>query len=521
MATTDSHKAILAETIGHQRDYAKRCDADYSAVTSDDQSFPIQHYRKLDLISDALTKYDRVAWIDADILISKKAPSIFDEVPEGKLGIFNEATWIDRSKDAAEWKELTGFELPANTYYNTGVMVVEKIHSGIFDQPDVFINHYGEQTYLNMMIAKSGVKIHKLSHHFNRMSCTHFGQGEEPFVSNFIHFAGQNQDPNLPKFIKQTVEHWAKKDWQGERTIGVVCNNGLGNQASTVPVIEYLAKTHPEHKIVLQTSFPEVFEHLKSNQISVIDENGVFPNKFTLIKSTALLGTIADVLAHPTDFHSISLLQRQLPLDARRITVPKATLKTPLPPGTCLLHCGKSGWPSKQMPIESWQEIVDRLKSANIPVGIIGLKDFKKKNRNGSEFWGCFVPENIDFDLTDISYAETCEAINQCAFLLSNDSAPIHMGGATDNPWLGLITIAKRPELIFPYRNGKQDYKTISWTGVPLWDVVKEPVIYSPDSQFSWAQMHSEMCFPKPEEVANDIIRILRDENNSEQGKKR
>jgi len=237
MATNDKHKAILAETIHLMRDYAKRCDADFIAITSDDPAYPIPHYRKLKEIQTSLLKYQRVAWIDADVLISMKAPDIFSEVPEDSLGIFNEATWIDRSKDAAEWQELTGFALPANTYYNTGVMVIPAFYSSLFDEPEIFINHYGEQTYLNMVFAKYGAsfKPYKLSHHWNRMSCTHFGQGEEPFVSHFVHFAGQTADPNLPKFIKRTVEEWAKRKWTGDKTIGVVCSNGMGNQIATVP----------------------------------------------------------------------------------------------------------------------------------------------------------------------------------------------------------------------------------------------------------------------------------------------
>lgn len=517
-ASGDEHKAILAETIGLMREYAERIGAEFIVNTKPDDTLSVPHYNKLQILSGILKRFDRVAWIDCDVLISKKAPSIFDEVPEGKFGIFNEAPWVDRSKDAEDWANTTGFLLPEQTYFNTGVMVVEKKHADIFKLPDLLINHYGEQTYLNQKIIQSGCEIHKLSYHWNRMSCTHYGLGEEPFVSHFIHFAGETKNPHLPKFIQQTVKYWKDHNWKGERTIVVVCNNGMGNQIATVPVIQYLAEQHPDYEILITSSFPEVYQHLKSSRLKIIEPDKDQPmSKFALYKSTALFGTIQDVATHPTEFHSISLVHRQLPANKKRVSVPVKSCGIKFPENTIAIHAGRSAWDSKEMPEENWQAICDQLRDCGHKIAIIGTKKFDKKNAGvpkDKKYWGCFVPKGVDYDMTDIPFEQTCDVIQQCKFLLSNDSMPVHAAGAFDN-WIGLITIAKRPELIFPYRQQKNFYgtengwKTMAWTGTPLWEVTKEPVIAPPDSQFDWSVMHEGMKWPEPELVVNGIRRLL------------
>lgn len=509
MATTDRHKAILAETIGRMKKYAEFCEADFLAITNDDPTFPIQHYRKFKIIKDNLCNYDRVAWIDADVLISAKAPNIFDEVPEEKLGIFNEALWVDRSKDAKEWHELTGYALPPETYFNTGVMVLSKKHFNIFKTPSIFVNHYGEQTYLNQCIHEEKADIHKLSHHWNRMSCTHGTLGEEPFCSHFIHFAG-DPNPNLPKFIRDTIEHWKKKDWTGEKRIAIIANMGMGNQIASVPAIKHLMGLHPDYKFTVQSHFPEVYEHLKAEGVEVISEEVQIPYPFALRKSTAFNGMIQDVASHPTDYHAQALLMRQLPMSARRVTVPVKSCAHILAPNAVVIHAGRSGWASKEMPVEKWQQIANHLKEYGFPVYTIGTKDFKNKNRHykTGEKWGCFELENIDKNLTDLSYAETCDVIRQGAFLLTNDSMPVHAAGAFDNH-IGLITIAKHPEFIIPYRYGHQAYRTSVWTGTPLWKVKKEVAVFEPENNFNWATMYEGMEWPDPETVASEIISIL------------
>lgn len=498
LAAGERYQAILNETKLFLKAYAKRIGADLVIETKKDESLSVPMYQKLSVIYNNLKKYDRVAWIDVDILISKAAPSIFDEVPEGKIGIFNEGLWTPREMAIEDWERLTGFKFPPNTYYNAGVVVADRTHQEVFKLPEKLIDHYGDQTYLNQQIIKSNFPVHALSHHWNRMANTNI-IGEDPYISHFIHFAGQ-YSPMLPITIRETAQTWESANWMGKRSIVVVCNNGMGNQIATIPVIEYLAEIHPEYEIYIQTIFTEVFEHLKNEQIKVVKPGETTP-KYAIWRSTAQFGAMTDVCSHPTDFHSISLIKRQLPMEKRRIRFKEKPCGVVLPKNTIVIHAGKSGWKSKDAPREFWFDIILGLQNVGFPVAMIGQRDWSTIK----EGYGAHYFEQADFNLTNLPLAETADVIRQGWFLLSNDSMPVHLAGAYDNH-IGLITIAKRPELILPYR--PNDNKTISWTGKPLWEVTKEPVILVPGSGFSWSNWHEGMAFPNPKEIIENIWRI-------------
>lgn len=509
IATTDTHKSILAETLGLMKEYAERIGAEIHVVTSDDPSIRIGHYRKIKVLNEILDRYDRVLWIDADVLISRKAPDIFAEVPEDCLGIFNEAPWIDRSNDAKIWFDLTGFAITPNVYFNTGIMVLSKIHKDIFRMPDIQVQHYGEQTYLNQRIAECNTKVYYLSHHWNRMSCTHLPLGEEVFFSNFIHFAGMPHDEKLYTFIKHTISEWQNRGWTGEKRVEVLTSNGMGNQVATVPVILNFLKLYPEYKLTIKSAFPEVFAHLKSDRVEVLGAESNINHPFALKKSTAFAGGLMfDVCMHPTNFHSLAFLKKELHWSDKRITVPRKYCGKKLPPKTVVIHAARSGWASKDMPKENWQNIVNTLKANNLPVALIGMSEMKVKGNVGDRIWGCHDLDGVDFKLIDIPYAETCDVIGQGDFLLTNDSMQVHAAGAFDNH-IGLITIAKRPELILPYRTADNFWKATVWTGKPLWELPGDPLITPPDHNFAWNEMHPGMEWPHAAEVATDILKIL------------
>lgn len=514
MALGERHKSIFAETVSLMRGYAGRIDARFHAFTNEDDRFPISHYRKLELMQAGLRNYERVAWIDCDVLISKIAESIFDEVPEDKLGLFNEAPWVVEryKKDREQWFSMTGLVLPEDTYYNTGIMVASKKHLPLFEMPELKINYYGEQTFLNQRIHETIPKeeIFQLSHHWNRMSCTHYELGEEPFCSNFIHFAG-DQNPNLPQFIRQTVEYWQKQEWHGFRRYNIITNLGMGNQIAAVPAIEYLMKMQPEHKFTIHSYFPEVYEHLREKGVEVRSTSDMITYPFAIVKSTAFNGVIQDVASHPIDYHSQALLGRQIPFEERRVTVPVEDCGFVFDSNTICIHAGKSGWASKEMPQVAWQDIVDRLKAEGFRVATIGARVFTHKNKlyKEGEVWGCFKLRNVDMDMTDLPYPKTCDVIKKCPYLLTNDSMPVHAAGAFDNH-IGLLTIAKRPEFILPYRHERQDFKTQVWTGVPLWKVRKEIDILKPGSEFRWDKMQEGMKWPEPERVVRDIVEAMK-----------
>src|SRR5690606_34752976 len=87
-----------------------------------------------------------------------------------------------------------------------------------------------------------------------------------------------------------------------------------------------------------------------------------------------------------------------------------------------------------------------------------------------------------DFDFQDLPLEKTAGVIRDGAFLFSNDSAPIHIAGSFDNP-IGLLSIAKHPSLVFPYRPGLEhlNFAFTAPEGSNAWELEPPRPFYRPD----------------------------------------
>jgi len=177
-------------------------------------------------IYDLLNKYDRIAYLDADVIVHPNAPNVFDEVPEDMIGAIYDNSHND--KNAPSQKSLDEMKtvqsklgtIPNwNTeYINSGVMVVSKCHQQLFTHPEYrkkFNSKYKDQTLLNWNLQKHKFKIHRLDSKFNAMGITgymnhHFQYGTYQMPAaeaHFIHFAGnQNRKTSMAALSRILID---------------------------------------------------------------------------------------------------------------------------------------------------------------------------------------------------------------------------------------------------------------------------------------------------------------------------
>lgn len=152
-------------------------------------------------IHELLKKYDRVLYVDADIIIHPKAKNIFDIYDNLEtIYMFNEGEYLDRQPVIDKISGLMGnvtnwpFVNERPIYYNLGCMLISK-ESKLFDIAQLtdlqkLCNHikYYEQTYINYLIHRENIKHQNISSDFNRMDC--LGKNEY-LKADFIHYAGR------------------------------------------------------------------------------------------------------------------------------------------------------------------------------------------------------------------------------------------------------------------------------------------------------------------------------------------
>jgi hypothetical protein len=507
-------------TLTHPRikNYADRIGADF-VVWKDSGTHTIPAYRKLDVV-DLLKKYERVLYIDTDILIRPDAPNIFDIVPETQLGLFEEGRFSERKMAFYEYGKAVGDNCDGwlNRYYNTGVIVASRGHEGAFAQPQIEINNYYEQTCINYNVYKFNVPVFELHYKWNRMSLVDKVTGDPRHNSYFIHYAGAffqlqghpNPAQELMSVMIQDAHKW-ETDPPGHKypqNIAVMVTGGLGDQIAAEPVARYVAtKMYTGDNVLISTHYPELFEHLSpyakiAKHGDIIENAGGYYEMYTLTKfGHPIWNFMGHTMVQATDYASISALRKQLPINDRQIRLPdfKDTLnpvKSHTSEQYVVIHPGK-GWPSKTLPTDVWQSYIDRLVKADIKVVLIG-KTVPDNEESG------YLP--VDgakcIDLRDkINLKELVKVIKECSVFLTNDSGPLHVAGDSDC-YIGVFATCKSPDFILPYRNKDQYYKATNLTKVNIWDTYNSKANLLENTEiYDCPEDLMRSALPSPDEV--------------------
>ncbi len=438
--------------------YASRIGAEL-VVFSNTSGLKIPNYKKRD-VGLLLEKYDRVAYIDADILIRQDAPSIFEVVPEDSLGAFEEGLFFpDRASamlsfasghrgKTMSYPALDSW-LKSGKYYNTGVMVCSKIHSQAFLDLDYEIDNFAEQTFLNYNFHYHGYKIFNIHHKFNRMYWIDKVTGESRFDSYFLHYAGlaANLGEGLINRMRLDAEEWKSgiKDYY-PKNILLRVYGGLGDQISVEPIVRACReKLFKRDNIVVTSHFPELFKH--HDVVSQHHDDPFNDVGFYEMRTLSSEAPFRHCMFHPLDYSSFVSIKTQLSGMERKVTLPHL----PLPNGftqkslrnTVLIHAGR-GWSSKTFPAKFWEMVVGLVRKAGLDPLLIGR----------DEVDGYFGTVKLGVDVPSVVNMTTVEEMialcQRARALISNDSSPVHAAGASGTP-VGLISIAKRPEHIMPY----------------------------------------------------------------------
>lgn len=502
--------------------YADKIKADFLCINKLKISKSTPHWEKFQIF-DLLNIYERIVFIDTDALIREDCPNLFDMVPKDKLGVFNEAPFVERNREMMinVCKEYNT-KLPTwnGKYYNTGVMVISRCHKYLFKKPDYEYNgSFWEQGYLNMMIASQNPDILDLEYKYNRMTCMDRFTGEDRHASYIIHYAGCPSEITLLDVISKDIKKLnedKKNNYKYKKHIYVSVTGGLGDQIEAEPSLRFMRDhVYPDDEIIVTTHYPILFSHL---DIAIYKHGEFIPSNDTPYYLTNSLpppesitwSVVSNLLCHTVDYCSIALLKRTLPLSYKQVklnveqsdldsmsNIVNYDLKE-----LVLIHPGKH-WQSKTMPIEYWQSIIDKLAIDN-KICIIGKDD----DTRGVLDVVC--PKNaIDFrNLLDLG--SLIALISKAKLLISNDSAPIHIAGAFDN-WIVLLPTCKHPDHVLPYRNnGNVYYKSAAlYKSLPIDEFDARPTtVRGSSAEFIFNEWDKYLLSPSEVVKKVNLIRI-------------
>lgn len=185
------------------KDYANKVNADFLCI--DKVHKKLYPFYKSNNLLDALfeklnlgiflKKYERILYLDGDILITPHAQNIFNVYKDpNKLYMFNEGLLSNRSKELNIISSRLKKPIKDRNYFNAGVILfsrninfLQKIR--IQDLEYFFKkSNWFDQTYINFKYRLNNLKIGSLDYEFNRIGG--YRDNNKRFSANFIHYAG-------------------------------------------------------------------------------------------------------------------------------------------------------------------------------------------------------------------------------------------------------------------------------------------------------------------------------------------
>jgi lipopolysaccharide biosynthesis glycosyltransferase len=173
-------------------------------------------FKKLNIV-ELLEKYERVLFIDCDILIQDNSPDIFDLVPKEKVGMYNESTLFENYREdfMSMWCERFGYDYSKwnGQYYNSGVTLFSRGHELLFSPPKfLYKDMFYDQTHLNANIMNFNIPMYDLPHSFNRMFFVDSLVPDSRYEAFFIHYAGswhllEEGHSKDPKYLLKVIKH--------------------------------------------------------------------------------------------------------------------------------------------------------------------------------------------------------------------------------------------------------------------------------------------------------------------------
>jgi lipopolysaccharide biosynthesis glycosyltransferase len=164
-------------------------------------------FQKISL-GDLSDNYERVLYLDADILITPHAKNIFDICnDDSKLYMFNEGVLSNREKELDLISTRLHKIIKDKNYFNAGVILFPKNNNFLkairIHDLEYFVSKssWFDQTYINFKARVNKIPTSFLNREFNRLGKA--GDNEKRFESSFIHYAGNGycQRKNRPIFI--------------------------------------------------------------------------------------------------------------------------------------------------------------------------------------------------------------------------------------------------------------------------------------------------------------------------------
>lgn len=201
MTFGDEAESIGKYSLPAMHCYAQRCNADFILLEPSTLSQNFNAFYEKCQVADLLERYERVLYLDADILVSPDSPDVFSLVPVDQLGAVSvNPVFRDLERSRRLTQQVLGPILWNQPYFNAGVMLVSRGQRPLLAiEPEIIHRwHHGvlalgedsfhDQDLFNYRLNALGIPLFDMGRAFNFTRA--WGGFHQRFGQSFVHYAG-------------------------------------------------------------------------------------------------------------------------------------------------------------------------------------------------------------------------------------------------------------------------------------------------------------------------------------------
>lgn len=199
-------------TIPIQKMWADKWKADYLILNDPAYSRRAMWCYRTLLFYDLLKEYDRILYLDADVIVNKDCPNLFEKVPFDMIGAVMEDKGTRQNERWNRIKKVKAYlgEIDWDEgFFNMGVYVVSKIHRDIFQRVNgkLWEDRGWDSPFYSYQIMRLKYYWTNLGYKFNHMSMfsEEWNGAPSRFDSHLIHYAGRASFPDKGKRSREQL----------------------------------------------------------------------------------------------------------------------------------------------------------------------------------------------------------------------------------------------------------------------------------------------------------------------------
>ncbi len=199
-------------TIPIQKMWADRWGAEYLILNDPAYSRRAMWCYRTLLFYDLLKEYDRILYLDADVIVNKNCPNLFEKVLFDTVGAVMEDKGSRRKERLRRIKKVNAYLgniLWKDGLFNMGVYIVSRVHQEMFQRVDgkLWEDRGWDSPFYSYQIFSHNYNWVDLGYRWNHMSMfsEEWNGAPSRFNSHLIHYAGGAAFPDKGKRSREQL----------------------------------------------------------------------------------------------------------------------------------------------------------------------------------------------------------------------------------------------------------------------------------------------------------------------------